>query len=35
MKNQDGSQKVGESHVNRANYRNFEVNDSKVLFKSM
>ena len=27
----DGSKKIGELHVNRANYRNFEVNDSNVL----
>ena len=27
----DGSKKVGELHVNRANYRNFEANDSNVL----
>jgi len=25
---QDGSKKIGELHVNRANYRNFEANDS-------
>lgn len=25
---QDGSRKIGELHVNRANYRNFEANDS-------
>ena len=31
----DGSRKIGELHVNRANYRNFEANDSnffKILF---
>ena len=28
---QDGSKKIGELHVNRANYRNFEANDSSVL----
>lgn len=28
---QDGSKKIGELHVNRANYRNFETNDSNVL----
>ena len=28
---QDGSRKIGELHVNRANYRNFEANDSNVL----
>ena len=27
----DGSKKIGELHVNRANYRNFEVNDSNGL----
>lgn len=27
----DGSKKIGELHVNRANYRNFETNDSNVL----
>lgn len=27
----DGSKKVGELHVNRSNYRNFEANDSNVL----
>lgn len=27
----DGSRKIGELHVNRANYRNFEANDSSVL----
>lgn len=27
----DGSKKIGELHVNRANYRNFEVNDSNLL----
>ena len=27
----DGSKKIGELHVNRANYRNFEANDSNVL----
>lgn len=26
----DGSKKIGELHVNRANYRNFETNDSNV-----
>lgn len=26
----DGSKKIGELHVNRANYRNFEANDSNV-----
>ena len=26
----DGSKKIGELHVNRANYRNFEANDSSV-----
>lgn len=31
---QDGSKKVGELHINRANYRNFEANDSS-LIKSM
>lgn len=30
----DGSKKVGELHVNRANYRNFEANDSN-LFKNL
>ena len=30
----DGSRKIGELHVNRANYRNFEVNDSN-LFKNL
>lgn len=28
---QDGSKKIGELHVNRANYRNFEANDSNGL----
>lgn len=28
---QDGSKKVGELHVNRANYRNFEAGDSNVI----
>lgn len=28
---QDGSKKVGELHVNRANYRNFEPNDSSFI----
>ena len=27
----DGSRKIGELHVNRANYRNFEANDSSIL----
>ena len=27
----DGSKKIGELHVNRANYRNFETNDSNAL----
>ena len=27
----DGSKKIGELHVNRANYRNFEVGDSNIL----
>jgi glycosyltransferase involved in cell wall biosynthesis len=27
----DGSKKVGELHVNRANYRNFEANDSSLI----
>lgn len=27
----DGSKKVGELHVNRANYRNFEANDSNLI----
>jgi len=27
----DGSRKIGELHVNRANYRNFEANESNVL----
>ena len=27
----DGSKKIGELHVNRANYRNFEANDSNLL----
>lgn len=27
----DGSRKIGELHVNRANYRNFEANDSNAL----
>lgn len=27
----DGSKKIGELHVNRANYRNFEANDSNAL----
>lgn len=27
----DGSKKIGELHVNRANYRNFEANDSSVV----
>jgi hypothetical protein len=35
MKNQEGSQKVGELHVSRANYCNYEANDSKVLFESL
>lgn len=30
----DGSRKVGEMHINRANYRNFEVNDTN-LFKRL
>jgi glycosyltransferase involved in cell wall biosynthesis len=30
---QDGSKKIGELHVNRANYRNFEQNESNVLKK--
>ena len=30
----DGSRKIGELHVNRANYRNFEVNDSN-FFKNL
>jgi len=30
----DGSKKVGELHINRANYRNFEANDSN-LFKTL
>lgn len=29
----DGSRKIGEMHINRANYRNFEVNDSNFLKK--
>ena len=29
----DGSRKVGEMHVNRANYRNFEANDTNALKK--
>ena len=29
----DGSKKIGELHVNRANYRNFEQNDSNILKK--
>ena len=29
----DGSKKIGELHVNRANYRNFEQNESNVLKK--
>lgn len=28
---QDGSKKVGELHINRANYRNFEDNDSSLI----
>lgn len=28
---QDGSRKIGELHVNRANYRNFEANEANVL----
>ena len=28
---QDGSKKIGELHVNRANYRNFEANDSNII----
>ena len=28
---QDGSKKIGELHVNRANYRNFEASDSNLL----
>ena len=28
---QDGSMKIGELHVNRANYRNFEVNDTNLV----
>ena len=28
---QDGSKKIGELHVNRANYRNFEAGDSNVI----
>ena len=27
----DGSRKIGELHVNRANYRNFEANDSNFI----
>ena len=27
----DGSKKIGELHVNRANYRNFEANDSNII----
>ena len=27
----DGSKKVGEMHINRANYRNFEANDTNIL----
>lgn len=27
----DGSKKIGELHVNRANYRNFEANDTNIL----
>ena len=27
----DGSRKIGELHVNRANYRNFEANDTNIL----
>lgn len=27
----DGSKKIGEMHVNRANYRNFEANDSNII----
>ena len=30
----DGSRKIGELHVNRANYRNFEANDSNI-FKDL
>lgn len=30
---QDGSKKIGELHVNRANYRNFEQNESNILKK--
>ena len=29
----DGSRKIGELHVNRSNYRNFEVNDSNFVKK--
>ena len=27
----DGSRKIGELHINRANYRNFETNDSNII----
>ena len=27
----DGSKKIGEMHINRANYRNFEANDSNII----
>ena len=27
----DGSKKIGELHINRANYRNFEANDSNII----
>ena len=27
----DGSRKIGELHINRANYRNFEANDSNII----
>jgi glycosyltransferase involved in cell wall biosynthesis len=30
---EDGSRKIGELHVNRANYRNFEVNESNFIKK--
>ena len=29
----DGSKKIGELHVNRSNYRNFEANDTNLLKK--
>ena len=29
----DGSRKIGELHINRANYRNFEINDSNFIKK--